>query len=599
MPLRSPRSPTPSRKVWRRARRLRDTGTSAPEYWEGELGLKSVHGYFTGGFGTHAYPTSPAFWKQLRAEVRAFNDATDDLKEDLREQIGLMFRPVGLEVVHIELGQDPHQHDDDQAAVEDRAARQTPRIEHFGYRDNLSQPFVDLGLGDTLPGGGTASRRSSWAPIAPGEIFLDQPDEDGEVQELPVHPVLRRGSTFLVFRKLEQDVQGFRAFLERQRPSDPQAQQALGAQFVGRWKNGAPLVTSPGHQPDVDEGAEATLNDFRYAADDPDGRRCPLGAHIRRSNPRDIGGRNDVRRHRILRRGISYGGPLLPENSAGDGEKRGLLFIAANARIDLQFEVIQADWINGGEFLGQVGLDRCPLTGANAGMVSDRFFEAGAAAPVTGLPRFVNTRGGDYFFLPGIDALKAIADGETFAVPPEQLPYRGYSMGDAVTPSLYGESRLTTYAQTILATAQRAVRVATPGTGQVVAFVGRHADVTRVLRDDVVDGAVEFSVKPYHDAGRRITRGSDMLIGTDETGPTCPARHRLKPVLDLAWATLARQFAQQGGIDDAVRGIARIRLEATLRRTAYARRIDLVADVAAQASTAWSPTCSACLARHG
>lgn len=567
-----------------RARRLRDTGPSAPEYWEGELGLKSVHGYFTGGFGTHTYPTSVAFWKKLRADVRAFNDATDDAKEQLRELIGVLFRSVGLEIVHIELGQDPHQHADDQAALLDAAARQTPRTEHFGYRDNLSQPFVDLGLGDTLPGGGTASRLSSWTPVAPGEIFLDQPDEDGEEHALPVHPVLRCGSTFLVFRKLEQDVAGFRSYLGRQRPGDPEAQDALGAQMVGRWKNGASLVAAPWHQPHVDPDAEGMLNDFRYAADDPDGRRCPLGAHVRRSNPRDIGGRNDVRRHRILRRGISYGGPLLPENSAGDGEKRGMLFVAANARIDLQFEVIQADWINSGEFLGQAGLDRCPLTGANAGTTADRFFEAGATAPVTGVPRFVYTKGGDYFFLPGIKALKGIAQGETFAVPSDQLPYQGYSMGDAVTPSLYSESRVKTYARTVLATPKRAVRVATPGTGKVVSFVGRHDDVTRVLSNRVAGGTIEFSVRGYHEASQRITRGSDMLIGTDETGPTCPARHRLKPILDHAWNTLAHHYSQTVGIDAALRDITKVRLDAALRRTAHARRIDLVADVATQAA---------------
>lgn len=567
-----------------RARRLRDTGPSAPEYWEGELGLKSVHGYFTGGFGTHAYPTSEAFWKKLRAEARAFNDATDDAKEQLRELIGVLFRSVGLEIVHIELGQDPHQHEDDQAALLDPTARQTPRTEHFGYRDNLSQPFVDLGLGDTLPGGGTASRLSSWTPVAPGEIFLDQRDEDGEEHALPVHPVLRRGSTFLVFRKLEQDVPGFRSYLGRQRPGDPQAQDALGAQMVGRWKNGASLVAAPWHQPHVDADAEGTLNDFRYAADDPDGRRCPLGAHVRRSNPRDIGGRNDVRRHRILRRGISYGGPLLPENSAGDGEKRGMLFVAANARIDLQFEVIQADWINSGEFLGQAGLDRCPLTGANGGTKADRFFEAGATAPVTDIPRFVYTKGGDYFFLPGIEALKGIAEGETFAVPSNQLPYGGYSMGDAVTPSLYSESRIKTYARTVLATPKRSVRVATPGNGRVVSFVGRHDDVTRILSNRIADDTVEFSVRAYHEASQRITRGSDMLIGTDETGPTCPARHRLNPILDHAWNTLAHHYGQTGGIDAALRDIARVRLDAALRRTAHARRIDLVADIATQAA---------------
>ena len=141
---------------------------------------------------------------------------------------------------------------------------------------------------------------------------------------------------------------------------------------------------------------------------------CPLGAHVRRTNPRDIGGTNDVRRHRILRRSIGYGGPLLPEGKLGDGNKRGLLFVAVNSRIDLQFEVVQAAWINRGELLGQAGLGRCPITGANRRRAEDAFLEAGAVAPVVGIPRFVITRGGDYFFAPGINALKAIAAGCKF-----------------------------------------------------------------------------------------------------------------------------------------------------------------------------------------
>ena len=142
----------------------------------------------------------------------------------------------------------------------------------------------------------------------------------------------------------------------------------------------------------------------------------PSRSHIRRSNPRDIGGTNDVRRHRILRRGMAYGGSLLPMDSLGDGRKRGLLFIAANARLDLQFEVIQADWLNKGEILGQAGLGRCPMTGANLGGPADSFLESGAVAPVTGLPPFVITRGGDYFFAPGVKAMREIAHGEKFNV---------------------------------------------------------------------------------------------------------------------------------------------------------------------------------------
>ena len=189
------------------------------------------------------------------------------------------------------------------------------------------------------------------------------------------------GSTFLVFRKLEQNVREFRAFLADQRPADRHAQTKLAARFVGRWPNGTSLVASPDAPLGLGANPDDVINNFRYAADDPNGDRCPLGAHVRRTNPRDIGGANDVRRHRILRRSIGYGGPLLPEGSIGDGKKRGLLFVAVNSRIELQFELIQSRWINTGEFLGQAGLDRCPIIGANREGVADAFLEPGASAP--------------------------------------------------------------------------------------------------------------------------------------------------------------------------------------------------------------------------
>ena len=88
----------------------------------------------------------------------------------------------------------------------------------------------------------------------------------------------------------------------------------LAARFVGRWPDGAPLVAATDAPLGLGGDPDDVINNFRYAADDPDGDRCPLGVRIRRSNPRDIGGGNDVRRHRILRRSISYGGPLLLRN---------------------------------------------------------------------------------------------------------------------------------------------------------------------------------------------------------------------------------------------------------------------------------------------
>jgi deferrochelatase/peroxidase EfeB len=574
-----------------RAARLGDVAGNAPEHWEGELGLRSVHGYFTGGSNLNrsGRPPSERFWKSLRQEIRQFNDPTLERGSELRAWLGQMFRLVGLEIVHIELGQDPYRvnraHDPEGALEHPRH-----RVEHFGFRDGLSQPFVDLGLADTKPGGGTADRRGTWSPVARGEIFLDEEDETGRKHLLPLHPALRDGSTYLVFRKLAQDVEGFRSFLELQHPDDSQARGRLAAQFFGRWPNGTSLVRSP-HAERSTEGAEneAALNDFRYAADDPLGRKCPLSAHVRRANPRDTGGRNDVRHHRILRRGIAYGGPLLDEGQADDGEERGILFIAANARIDLQFEVVQGDWINGGEFLGQAGLNRCPVTGANDGGVRDSFLAANAAAPVTGLPSFVTTRGGDYFFAPGIPALAGIADGKDFRVRLSNLPFRGHAMGDALTPSLFSEERVSANRPRLLGMG-RPLRLGPSVAGggpppDKVAFVGRYNQVKEVLSNGKTDDGtgVYFSVEPYLAAGRRITRGETFLIGTDRAGATAETRARLFTVLNEAWNRLKQRWEERDP-PPTVRGAARARLEAALRRTAGRRRIDLVDDLAVQAA---------------
>ncbi|HZZ87483.1 MAG TPA: hypothetical protein VFE13_04020 [Caulobacteraceae bacterium] len=584
-----------------RAVRLNDVGPSAPENWEREYGLPSMHGFFTGGFpaGGPGRPIKEAVWAQLRREVEAFNHHISNEGRVLRTLLGALFRPFGLEILRIELGQDPYQVDEHGDAV---AAPY--RMEHFGFNDGLSQPFVDLALGDPPAGGGTPDVDGSWSPVAPGEIYLDLEDEDGEVQTLPVSPELRRGGTYIVLRKLEQDVSGFHAFLARQRPSDADAQTRLAAQMVGRWPNGTPLSLSPDVQRRA--GSPAKLNDFRYAQDDPMGRRCPLGAHIRRTNPRDTGGRGEVRRHRILRRGVSYGGPLLTPGSLGDGKKRGLLFIAVNSRIDLQFEVIQADWINGGELLGQAGLGRCPLVGGNQGAVEDSFMEAGAVAPVVGLPSFVTTRGGDYFFAPGIGALQQLAEGCAFPVERTALPYGGFAMGGAATPSPFDRDRLTRYAGKTLAAnpGHTAVRLTLPPAAgsrvrPPIVFVGQYDDVVRVLSDRKVKverraggaqaGAVqseelqaEFTTLQYRIASERITRGYDFIAGTESVGATAKTRGRLLRMLGRAWEALGPSAA----LALRVRTIAERRLQRALRRTASTGRIDLVHDLATQAAYA-------------
>lgn len=569
-----------------RAERLGDVGPNAPENWDGALGLRSVHGHFSSRFliGGDDEPMKEEPWRRLREDVRLFNNRSGPRGKLLRALIGALFRPLGMEILHLELGQDPYRTGEAGEIVPERFRR-----EHFGFRDGISQPFIDLNLGTPPSGGGTPRRNRTWDNVAKGEIFLNEPDEDGNVQLQPANLKLRQNGTYQVFRKLEQDVIGFRNFLKSQRPTR-EGQEKLAAQFMGRWKDGTPLTVSPDAEIDLGQDRAAKTNDFLFEKDDPQGAKCPLGSHIRRSNPRDIGGNGDAKRHRMLRRGIAYGGALLPDGSNGDGEERGLLFIAVNARIDLQFELVQSNWINNGEYLGQAGLGRCPVTGMNNGTAADRFFEAGAVAPVHHIPRFVTTRGGDYFFVPSVDALKAIAGGEKFA--PETQWQGGGWLDDVVTPSLIQQTRIRYYAKRIIRDGERKIVIKPPETpksgrlpephevvenplaGDPITFVGQHRDVKRVLRANADD--LLFSVRHYREACRRTTRGYDLLIGTELGTKAGGTRQRLQDVLALAWG----EFAKKADFYDRLKTITDESIASALNRTAQRGQIDLVRDLA-------------------
>ncbi len=570
-----------------RAERLGDTGPSAPENWDGALGLRSVHGQFASRFviGDNETPLPNELWRRLREDIRLFNDRAGPRGKLLRALVGALFRPLGIEILHLELGQDPYN-------VDPATGRVDPvkyRLEHFGFRDGISQPFIDIGLGMPPAGGGTPRRNRTWDRVAPGEIFLGHPDEDGHLQQQPANSLLRDNGTYQVFRKLEQDVIGFRNYLGQQRDTKA-GQEKLAAQFMGRWKDGTPLIVSPDKEIGLGDDPDGKTNDFLFVKDDPHGAKCPLGSHIRRSNPRDIGGNTDAKRHRILRRGIAYGGPLLPEDSRGDGEERGLLFVAVNSRLDLQFELIQSNWINNGEYLGQAGLGRCPVTGANNGASSDRFYESGAIAPVHNIPRFVTTRGGDYFFVPSLDALQAIGSKVTF--PPEP-GWKGTGwLDDVVTPSLFQKSRIRQFSKQILSGATRKIVVRppkAPASGNLpdahtihedplaakpITFVGLHSDVKKVLEDNKAD--LRFSVRHYREACRRTTRGYDMLIGTELKTDTGAARERLQEVLRLAWS----EFTGRASFFERLKRITDDSISATLTRTSQRGQIDLVRDLA-------------------
>lgn len=302
--------------------------------------------------------------------------------------------------------------------------------EPFGFRDGISQPLIQ----------GLAKASRGQRPVPAGEFVLGYRNGYGQFTDRPLLPRsldpapllppdpsgpgrsdLGRNGTYLVLRQLDQDVDGFWRYVAEatRRPdgsADPGAQHALAAKLVGRWRSGAPLVKAP----DRDNPALAQDNDFGYHNTDPLGLACPLGAHIRRANPRDsldprpgTGASLEVNSlHRLLRRGRSYGPVNAPGGSPGPAGPAGLHFMCLAANLARQFEFIQHTWLNDPTFNGLYD-DADPLVGGR--QPRGRTFTV-PARPVRrryrDLPQFVRTRGGAYFFLPGISALRYL----------EQLP---------------------------------------------------------------------------------------------------------------------------------------------------------------------------------
>ncbi len=290
--------------------------------------------------------------------------------------------------------------------------------EPFGFADGLSQPTID--------GLGAAGRPADT--IRAGEFLLGYPNEYGLYPPSPVLANsddprgilaapgqrtrdLGRNGTYLVFRELRQDVDGFWAYLTdaTKRPDgsrDAAAATRLAAKMVGRWPSGAPLVLAP----DADDPSVATSNEFAYFTADRDGLRCPVGAHIRRANPRDSlppkpGSDSSVavgKRHRIVRRGRERAPSV-----EGAPPDRGLHFLCLNASIRRQFEFIQGTWCDNPKFEGLYD-DRDPIISAQSGG-SFRVPNVPVRERYTDLPSFVTVLGGAYLFLPGVRAVRYLA----------------------------------------------------------------------------------------------------------------------------------------------------------------------------------------------
>jgi Dyp-type peroxidase family len=313
--------------------------------------------------------------------------------------------------------------------------------EHFGYVDGLSQPKIEgrpERRKDKSADKSNPYRIKPGSEVKPGEFLLGYLNERGASVTNGHNRDIRRNGTYLVFRQLQQDVDAFNAFLSEVAKRTGENEEWVAARLLGRWRNGNPLVvtqanTQPANaeKPDaeaadakepgapVEEPCEkdtASKNDFLYYYKDRSGLMCPIGAHIRRANPRDSLGPDPEtalrlsKMHRIIRRGRPYGEEWRPDSTEPDGDKteRGMLFIALNADIAGQFEMIQHSWLNNPRFNGLYSgtdpISHCARDGLGI-TIQNRPVNIHIDRPKP----FVRVRGGAYFFLPGIQALQDIA----------------------------------------------------------------------------------------------------------------------------------------------------------------------------------------------
>jgi Dyp-type peroxidase family len=366
----------------------------------GDVGANDPAGWRWGGPGT----------EPVHLAVLVYADQEEHLAE--RQAAVLDDADAhGLRLVEV-LGTDP---------VSDR--------EPFGFPDGVSQPIL----------AGLPAARRGGDVVRDGEFVLGYVNEYDQRTERPLldrredpdrllprdvdgsgAADLGRNGSYLVFRQLRQDVAAFEDYLTRAAGADggadgdaggdADARERLAAKLVGRWRGtGAPLVLSPSY----DDPAAARANGFGYHDLDPDGLRCPIGAHARRANPRDSlppgpgtpDSRAVNRRHRLVRRGRSYSA------TTSGAEERGLHFQCLSTSLARQYEFVQHTWLNDPSFDALVdGED--PLVGPRV------HGPAGFTVPDTpvrrryaDLPQFVTVRGGGYFFLPGLRALRYLSSG--------------------------------------------------------------------------------------------------------------------------------------------------------------------------------------------
>ncbi|WP_390457818.1 Dyp-type peroxidase [Planctomicrobium piriforme] len=349
--------------------------------------------------------------------------------------------------------------------------------EHFGFKDGISQPGIRGLLRDGTPltpsqnplnpGQGKPGQDLLW----PGEFVFGYPGQDPkkEIDEAGADPLknkkrkaparFARNGSFLVIRRLHQDVGAFHRFLGELGTRFKIPPALAGARMVGRWPSGAPVVISPAEDNTSLAEDDCQNNNFEFADEenkkpaepvtltgefcpnvkppehDPDGAKLPFAGHIRKAYPRNdesesIPGLNEstTQTHRLLRRGIPYG----PQSASAlgapfdDNVDRGLLFLAYQVSIVDQFEFVTKNWVNNPDFKdGGTGFD--PIIGQNGDSTRRRSFKLGLPGETAAIETdqdWVIPTGGGYFFAPSINSLVALAgdDDTSNAVPKASKP---------------------------------------------------------------------------------------------------------------------------------------------------------------------------------
>ena len=269
----------------------------------------------------------------------------------------------------------------------------------LGYKDGIDQPAIE--------GSGVAPLPGQGRPIKAGEFILGYPGESGTPLPMPQPAILGRNGTYVGLRKYQSRVGSFNRFLRANAATEAD-RELLAAKLVGRWRSGAPLTLAPA----VDDPAlgkdPQRNNDFTYTSD-PRGVQVPLGSHMRRMNPRDtnLARLTDVNVHRIIRRGTTYGPPYDPNaiSEADDQVPRGAYFLFISAKAMATIEFLQREWINDGDFI-RAGDERDPIIGLQEDAATFTIPKAPVRRRVHGIDTFNVLRGGEYFFMPSLSALK-------------------------------------------------------------------------------------------------------------------------------------------------------------------------------------------------